>query len=163
MKIYLYRKIVRITSAIALTVYTCTLLYLTVFQRLFLGSVTGMFLENYKVNLHDLRFSVNLIPFKTISEYLELHQTINLVMTNLGGNIIAFVPLGFLVPMVFKRIDNYNKVLLTSMTLSILIEIIQMLLNAGSADIDDVILNTVGGLLGYLTLVFSLKIFSKTA
>lgn len=162
MKINLnYSKLIQFTSTVSLVAYTCTLLYLTVFQRLLRGSVTGMFLENYKLNLHDLRFGVNLIPFKTISGYLSFHQNANIVMTNLGGNIIAFLPLGFLVPLVFKRIDSYKKVLLTSFVASVLIEIIQMLLNAGSTDIDDVILNTFGGSIGYFTLYLFLRIFRK--
>lgn len=134
-----YRKLLRLTTTAALTVYVCTLLYLTLFQRLFRSRVTGIFLENYKLNLQD-SFGINLIPFKTISEYLNLHQNANIVMTNLGGNIIAFIPLGLLVPVVFKRINSYKKILLTGFVTSVLIEIIQMLLNAGSADIDDVIL-----------------------
>ncbi len=68
---------------------------------------------------------------------------------NLFGNIALFIPLGLLYPLTSRR-DTFVSVMLKILITTGLIEIIQYLLIAGrSADIDDIILNTLGGLIGY--------------
>lgn len=148
-----HRRIFEAISLIGLIVYFCLLLYLTVFQRIYRGVVTGMFFEQYTFDWKSYyTYSINLVPFKTIYGYLNKSLNTNVVITNLVGNVIAFVPMGFLMPIVFKKINNYKKTILMSVVTSVLIEIIQLLLKVGSADIDDVILNTFGGIIGFMLL-----------
>lgn len=97
-------------------------------------------------------YHYNLIPFREIGRYLRYHHQIGtwLVIWNLAGNVMGFVPLGALLPIVRKRKMGFGKVFLLSFELSLVIEISQLLLRVGSCDVDDMILNTLGGCIGYL-------------
>ncbi len=134
----------------ALCGYLFVLLYLTILQRLHSGYVTGMFLENYKIKFqHSLLYSVNIIPFKTIGNYILHAPNKWVLMTNLLGNVLAFCPLGFLAPVVFDSMRTLKKAVILGACTSVLIELLQLVFRIGSTDIDDVILNTIGCLIGY--------------
>ena len=64
-------------------------------------------------------------------------------------NILAFVPLGILLPMLGRRFQRLKIILLCGFLLSVLIESTQFLLHLGWCDIDDVINNTAGAVIGY--------------
>ena len=64
-------------------------------------------------------------------------------------NILLFVPLGFLAPLIWKKMNRAVSVAVLSFSFSLLIELSQ-LLNNRRPDIDDLILNTLGGILGFL-------------
>lgn len=66
---------------------------------------------------------------------------------NFLGNVVLFLPLGFLTPIVIENI-KWQKVVLTGAVFSLVIEIIQLLTSLGCFDLDDVILNTIGTVLG---------------
>ena len=96
----------------------------------------------------------NLVPFRTICNYLErfFDNTINtnIVVKNLLGNLLMFVPMGMALPVLFEK--NFNKLwktILFVVILVILVEIIQFFTFTGSVDIDDLILNTIGATIGY--------------
>lgn len=90
----------------------------------------------------------NLIPFKVIAEtYYEvfINKHINYFIINFLGNIIMFIPIGFLIKYLWN-IDN-KKVILIGSSISLFIELSQLFLQRGT-DIDDIILNTLGTLIG---------------
>ena len=98
--------------------------------------------------------SVNFIPFRTIVSYLvENGKHITdwgyISIVNLCANIFLLFPFGLLLPMVFKSVQKGKRVIGFGMLFSIMIEILQIL-PGRSSDIDDVILNTLGCILGYL-------------
>lgn len=93
--------------------------------------------------------SLNLIPFKTMVEYLHSTYNPNIIFTNLLGNIAAFIPMGLLSPLVFKSIDNVKRVTFIVLLSTLAVEILQYILGVGTADIDDIILNTLGGVIGF--------------
>lgn len=64
-------------------------------------------------------------------------------------NIVMFLPLGFLVPLIWKQMANLVRILELGLGFSLFIEISQ-LLNIRSTDVDDLLMNTLGALLGYL-------------
>ena len=91
----------------------------------------------------------NLIPFKIIKEYVGNMQTINdWFGKNLVVNIIMFMPCGFLTPLFLKKNKIWH-IAIVGIILSVIVEMLQALLGVGTVDIDDVILNTVGLLLGF--------------
>lgn len=91
----------------------------------------------------------NLMPFKVIVEYVKNAHSLNDWFTkNLAVNIIMFMPCGFLAPLFFKKHKLWH-ILMFGIALSIIVEILQALLGVGTVDIDDVILNTCGLLLGF--------------
>lgn len=103
----------------------------------------------------ELQRSVNLKPFVTVrlywkllhgtSESLQLHAFINLV-----GNVVMFIPLGFFQPYLMTKLRSWYKTLLTTTALILLVEIVQYVTCLGSCDIDDLILNLVGAMFGYI-------------
>ena len=98
---------------------------------------------------------INCIPFLYIIDYdIRREAVINII-----GNICLFIPTGILLPILYRRLDSFRKVLLAGAGLSLAIEIIQLLLPNSVTDIDDLILNTAGVAIGYgiYTLVKSMK------
>lgn len=63
-------------------------------------------------------------------------------------NVILFVPLGFFLPLLFRKYNSISRVALTGLLLSLAVELVQMF-GRGSTDIDDLITNAVGAVLGY--------------
>lgn len=98
-----------------------------------------------------VRMTPQLIPFKTITFYVQQVRAVyDWFFKNLSCNVIMFVPYGFLTPLFMKAYKYmWVKVLGTAMILSVFIEIFQYAMALGLCDIDDVILNVVGALLGY--------------
>ena len=70
-------------------------------------------------------------------------------MTNLFGNVLIFVPFGFFLPMA-SRYRSLLGTLFYSLGLSFGVEIFQLITKVGSLDVDDMLLNTIGGIVGYL-------------
>ncbi|MED1561884.1 hypothetical protein AJ85_10745 [Alkalihalobacillus alcalophilus ATCC 27647 = CGMCC 1.3604] len=109
---------------------------------------------SYGVPSESLKY--NLIPFHTIWTYVKEIQigTIRgVAIWNLLGNILLSVPFGFLVKLIFSK-TTFKSVLLGSFIFSIVIEFGQFVLyfthiSNRTVDIDDVILNSLGGILGY--------------
>ena len=67
-----------------------------------------------------------------------------------GLNILLFVPFGYLLPLLRKRADRWRKVVLCGFVLSLGIELIQLVTHLGMFDLDDLMNNTLGALLGWL-------------
>lgn len=92
----------------------------------------------------------NFIPFKTILYYLFADINLEYRINNLAGNILLFAPFGFLLPLLSKRFQSIKKVAIASFCLSLTFELLQLIFRIGGFDVDDLILNTLGGVLGYL-------------
>jgi glycopeptide antibiotics resistance protein len=90
----------------------------------------------------------NFIPFKTILPYLIGEKGLLIGAINIVGNIILLVPVGLMVPFVFPAV-HLKKSILFAVFSGLIIEGMQTLLHVGIFDIDDVILNGLGYLMGY--------------
>ena len=93
----------------------------------------------------------NLVPFKTILPYLLGKKGLIIAVINLIGNIVLLVPIGFLVPIVFRNM-TWKKTLVPAISAGFVIEAMQALLHVGIFDIDDVMLNGLGVMVGYWAL-----------
>ena len=99
--------------------------------------------------IDGLYHSINLIPFRTIVGYIVRVSSIGgISLTNVLGNILLFVPMGVLLPIVFPKCNKWHRTILIGAAISIVIECLQYFF-ARSADIDDVILNTLGTAAGF--------------
>ena len=104
-------------------------------------------------------FEINLIPFKTILILLSSGSIID-ILANIFGNTILFTPLGFFSYFIYK--GNKYKALKLCLLGTIFAETIQLILPARLTDIDDVILNFLGGYIGViLAIKFTKYINSK--
>ncbi|WP_197035433.1 VanZ family protein [Paenibacillus sp. UNC451MF] len=100
----------------------------------------------------------NLTPFKTIWNYIADIQYYNLDIwiINLFGNVAAFVPFGFLIPVLFRSYTKWYKLMNLLFWALLLVESIQFIFKVGSFDVDDIILNVIGGLVGYTAYVLTI-------
>jgi glycopeptide antibiotics resistance protein len=90
----------------------------------------------------------NYVPFKTILPYLLGENGFLIGALNIGGNIAFLIPIGFLLPFVFTRID-WKRSLVVALLSGMSIELTQVFLHIGIFDIDDVILNGLGVMVGF--------------
>ncbi|MBX6313082.1 MAG: VanZ family protein, partial [Isosphaeraceae bacterium] len=92
----------------------------------------------------------NLVPLRTIARDLNVRGKDFVV--NFVGNLAAFLPLGALLRRLWGSRASAQRVALAGMALSLAIELLQFLSGRRVADVDDVLLNTLGALLGYMAL-----------
>lgn len=146
----------RIEAVFLYGVFICYILLLI--KILFLSRVS--LLELF-TNQRTIVRSINLIPFHSIMEYISgsSENLKRFAFGNVVGNIAIFIPLGIYLPL-FRNNKSVINNLLFVFIVSLFVEIIQGLLGIGTADIDDVILNCLGGwigILGYKFLLFILR------
>lgn len=146
----------RIETVFLYGVFICYILFLI--RLLFLSRVSllGLF-DSQRI----LDRSINLVPFHSIREYIFSNSdTIKrFSFVNVVGNIVIFIPLGTYL-LLFKKNKKVITNLLFVFKVSLFIEVIQGILGIGASDIDDIILNCLGGLvgiLGYKFLLFILR------
>ena len=137
-------------------IYCFVLVYVLFLSR---GTRDGFTFAEY------MRRFTNFIPFKTIVEYVQryIDGYRNLSVLNLLGNLALFVPMGALLPCVIRKLDRFWKVNLTVLGMVVMVEIVQGILRVGSVDIDDVLFNVVGAMIGYglIRLPFIYNFFKK--
>ncbi|GAA0497963.1 hypothetical protein GCM10008986_26260 [Salinibacillus aidingensis] len=111
-----------------------------------------MFFGFSRVQTEDYMY--NLIPLSTLKLYIEnfSHFPLETWLINLAGNIGVFIPFGVLLPLCFQKlwvIRDFLKVFLVGI---FILELCQLSFRVGSFDVDDILLNTVGALTGFLLL-----------
>ncbi|MBD7966812.1 VanZ family protein [Paenibacillus gallinarum] len=120
---------------------------------LFLYSVMLLYFmfAGFHRSIHS-NYRYNLIPFHTISAYVRNLSLDNVIDTsiNLIGNIAVFIPLGFLIPASKSHPWSYGRFILFFSSFIILLECMQTFLRVGTGDIDDLLLNVIGGSVGYV-------------
>lgn len=94
---------------------------------------------------------INLLPFVYLTDYENRTHMI----LNIFGNILMFVPTGIILPILYKRLDNFFKVALTGFLISLAIEIFQLPFAARTSDVDDLIMNTLGVAIGYVVFIIA--------
>jgi len=86
---------------------------------------------------------INLQPFLMFKQF-------QIASTQVIGNLVMLLPLGIYIPLLFPRLAGFFKVCIICLSVSVSIELMQLITNARSTDIDDVILNTSGAIVGYI-------------
>ncbi|MFC4401605.1 VanZ family protein [Gracilibacillus xinjiangensis] len=143
-------------------IYFCLSSYLLIFQRVrtlvsnywngisinpyvYIPSTGASYFETFLANS-------NLIPFKNTFRYLMESDNFSFqfIFNNIVGNILVFLPLGLLLPLLFRQYKRFPLLFATVTCLTILVEITQITLHIGQFDVDDVILNIIGGMIGFL-------------
>ena len=99
-------------------------------------------------------YRYNLELFREIKRFIIYREQLGsfAVFANLAGNILIFAPYGFFISMA-SRSRGFFKTLFFSMGLSLCVEIVQLFTRVGSFDVDDILLNTIGGVAGYIILL----------
>jgi glycopeptide antibiotics resistance protein len=100
----------------------------------------------------------NLKPFTTIKLYMNSRRNPEYAINNLWGNTLGFIPLGFLLPLLFINLRTAARTIFCVFIFSLAFEVFQLLSMLGVADVDDLLLNTLGGVLGYLLFLLLSKL-----
>ena len=107
----------------------------------------------------DEGYTYNLIPFKIIWGYVGggISSSLAGIVQNVLGNILIFIPFG-----IYLQIFLKNKGVLRSFLIclgtSVSVEVVQFVSGRGFADVDDLILNGLGGIFGILGFKLLLRI-----
>jgi len=113
-----------------------------------------LFFSDYfgRGNHAQQEYAYNLTPFKEIRRFIIYRHVVGLksFMLNIVGNIVGFMPCGFFLPIISRRSRCWFNTMLLSFLFSLCIETIQLIFKVGCFDVDDMILNTLGGILGYI-------------
>lgn len=125
----------KIIYVIALLLYTMFILW-------------EMFLGPYRLNSNEIHY--NLYPFKTIFDFIINFSFSNFknFFINIIANIIVFIPFGLLTRIIFEKL-NFKSIIIISILTIFLLEILQVTLRVGVFDIDDILLNVLGVVIGY--------------
>ena len=100
----------------------------------------------------EAEYRYNLTLFREIKRFIEYRHVLGYkaVFLNVVGNVIAFMPFGFLLPPLMNYKTNWFVTTIWAFLFSLFVETIQLFFRLGSFDVDDMLLNTIGGLLGYI-------------
>ncbi len=114
----------------------------------FSGSVEGL-KERIEMYSQPGYQNYNLIPLRTIRMQLHYVQA-DWARLNLLGNVLAFLPFGFLLPLAYgEKMASLRMVCCTGLISVTAIELFQLITKLGSFDVDDILLNMLGILGGY--------------
>lgn len=110
--------------------------------------------------------NMNLDPFHTVGGYWHILTSrayyiekwgsasvyfyhARIAFVNLAGNVVMFIPLGYFIPAVWKKRRSFFRCFFCALGMILAVEIAQLLTLLGSCDVDDLILNMLGVILGY--------------
>ncbi len=88
---------------------------------------------------------INLIPLVHLFDYGNVRDTI----WNVAGNAVMFIPSGIVLPIVYRQLNSFWKVVAAGAFISLCIEILQLPFASRASDVDDLIMNTLGAAVGY--------------
>jgi glycopeptide antibiotics resistance protein len=121
------------------------------------------FSERYGRDYVAEDYRYNLEFFKEIKRFIIYRKQLGMeiFIVNIMGNILAFAPFGFLLSLLNKWYRKFFVITLLSLIFSITVELLQLYLRVGIFDVDDLILNTLGGTLGYVFFVICNAIYKR--
>lgn len=102
-------------------------------------------------------FNYNLVPFRTVGEQLAQFSE-GWARFNFFGNILPFLPFGFLLPLAYPKAGSLPRVLAAGFLFLLVAEAFQYCTGLGSFDVDDLLLNELGLLLGYCLLLLARRL-----
>ncbi|WP_198528883.1 VanZ family protein [Bacillus wiedmannii] len=129
----------------------------------------------FPTGIENIRLSINSILFASIIKDIgkigiaydgDVLFMIGLIVRNVGGNILLLMPLGFLAPIIWDKFKKIKNTILLGLAISISIELLQLTESLFSGwgritDIDDVIFNVIGSIVGYFIYKITLMLASK--
>lgn len=110
------------------------------------------FAESLGRSYTEREYTYNLHLFKEISRFWTYREELGMtaVLANIVGNVICFIPFGAILPVLNRKARNFFLIFALSFEFSLLVECAQLISKVGSFDVDDLFLNTLGGVIGFL-------------
>lgn len=133
---------------IIFTLYCAALLYV-----LFIREADGLGVSLASIGKR-LKTDVNFVPLQTLKSYHIAYNAGNLSRTtyvaNIYGNTLLFVPMGILLPRITEKLRSLIRFFALMLTVICAVELLQLMYGVGRADVDDVILNVLGAVAGWV-------------
>lgn len=131
-------------AAYALIAYSALLIRIVVFK-----AIPTVCLKHLKLKFNGTHTGPgNFTPFKSIWPMLSGQTNHLIAMVNLVGNIVPFMPVGFLAPFIYRRM-TWQKSLIVAIATGLFMETMEVVFRVGIFDVDDIILNALGVMMGY--------------
>ena len=98
-------------------------------------------------------YRYNMIPYVEIREFWKYREQVGnfAMILNIFGYVVGLVPFGYILPVINDRFRNWLLIVVSGFSLSLCVETAQLIFRVGSFDVDDLLLNTLGALLGYVS------------
>lgn len=143
------KKTIRLLGRILFVIYILALVYF-----LFLSEGYG------RRAMQDQDYHYNLVLFREIRRFWVYRNKVGFLAAflNISGNVIGFLPFGFILPIMHWNMKNFWLVTLLGLTLSLFVETLQLVFKVGCFDVDDLLLNTIGAALGYFVFIICNRI-----
>lgn len=110
------------------------------------------FSEHYGRAIGHSEYRYNLTLFKEFNRFIVHRDKVGIesFIVNIFGNIFAFSPIGFILPVISPDNRKLLNIMFLTLVFSFTIEILQLISKVGIFDVDDLLMNTLGGLIGYI-------------
>lgn len=135
------KRIIREIGTALFIIYVLLLIYFLFFSEGF-----------GRIGQGEQEYRYNLIPFVEIRRFWKYRCQLGrtAVFANVFGNVLGFIPLGFILPVISDKMRSGFLIIMSGLALSLTVECIQLTARVGCFDVDDLILNTFGAAMGYL-------------
>ena len=111
----------------------------------------------------EREYHYNLVLFTEIRRFWTYREQLGFlaVAANLLGNVVGFMPFGMILPLISRNARGFFFITFSGFTLSLWVEVTQLMTKLGSFDVDDLIMNTLGTAAGYLIFAVCHSIYDK--
>ena len=111
----------------------------------------------------EREYHYNLVLFTEIRRFWTYREQLGFlaVAANLLGNVVGFMPFGMILPLICRNARGFFFITFSGFTLSLCVEVTQLMTKLGSFDVDDLIMNTLGTAAGYLIFAVCHSIYDK--
>ena len=108
-------------------------------------------------------YHYNLVLFTEIRRFWNYREQLGFleVAANLLGNVVGFMPFGMILPLICRNARGFFFITFSGFTLSLCVEVTQLMTKLGSFDVDDLLMNTLGAAAGYLIFAVCHGIYDK--
>lgn len=132
---------IRFLSVLLFILYVLLLVYFLFFSE-----------EYGRVAAEERTYRYNLVPFVEIRRFWVYRKQLGMfaVVTNIFGNVIGFIPYGFILPIIVHKCRSGFFIIASGFSLSLFVETVQLIARVGCFDVDDLMLNTLGAAIGYI-------------
>ena len=142
------------TFFVFFVLYVAFVLNITLFDSFYGRSQQLIFSFPKGVIKRYVSQNANVVPFKTVSLYVNAYQTKNVTIgefvTNIFGNLAAFMPFGLFLPLYFSKTRKFSNFAAAMFFIVLFVETLQLITMSGAFDVDDIILNVAGACLFFL-------------
>ena len=159
------QKIKKITMSVILILYILLLFKLIILKHMSVSLFIDEMINSSIWHMLPRPFEqYNLVPFDTIKLFMNSYGLINpkIIINNILGNVLLFVPLGYLLKIVFNKKINIILLFIIGVSFSLTFEVMQYISGFGILDIDDLILNSIGIIIGLIVGAITIFFMKKS-